>query len=254
MKILKIISLLVLASFTAFAQQESSLSLDLGVNKGYFKDNVFSPVNYRSSGTAFGVEYRKVKQNNDIFLAKFSGAISTLNSDFSSYFITDDYQVNLELGYLKNVRNKALSVNVGGQLHSYINADLFDGTEAITFFSNHSLEAAAILNYTFKTKHSFESKLSIPLVAYMVRPQYSGWDKYISDNSDKAAKIILYDRGKFTSLNDFKAINWQAKYSYQLGPKMAVGLSYQFRYYSTEIPGKTTIANNHLNFTTNFKL
>lgn len=253
MKIFNTITVLMLFSFAALAQQKS-LSIDLGVNQGFFKDQVFSPVNYQIGGTAFGVEYRKVKQSNNIFLAKFSGAISKLNSDYSSYFTTSDFQANLELGYLKNVRNKALSLNLGGQLHSYINADFFDGTEAITFFSNHSLEVAAIMNYKLKTKHSFESKLNIPLVAYMVRPQYAGWDKYISDNADKAAKIVLYDRGKFTSLNDFKAINWQAKYIYQLGVKMAVGLSYQFRYYSTDIPDKTTIANNQLSLTTNFKL
>ncbi|WP_341225946.1 hypothetical protein [uncultured Arcticibacterium sp.] len=253
MKIFNTIIILVLCSFASKAQQKS-LSIDLGVNQGFFKDRVFSPVNYHSYGTTFGVEYRKVNSGDDIFLAKFSGAISTLKSDYSIFFDTNDYQVNLELGYLKNVLNKRLNLNLGGQLHSYINADLFDGTEAITFFSNHSLEAAAILNYKLKTKHSFESKLSIPLVGYMVRPQYSGWDKYISDNADKAAKIILYDRGTLTSINDFKAINWQAKYSYQLGPKMAVGLSYQFRYYTTEIPDKTAIANNQLSLSTKFTL
>jgi len=41
----------------ATPQYQNQLTLTIGLNSGYFRDRNYSPLNYKSSGTRFGLSY-----------------------------------------------------------------------------------------------------------------------------------------------------------------------------------------------------
>ena len=157
-----------------------------------------------------------------------------MNTTVSEYNTSDHYNVNLELGFLGNIPVNAseLKLWLGGQYHSYFDAVFYKDTKATTFYGLHSLDLAGSLSWDISSKHALSSTISLPVFGLLVRPPWTGWDMYIVEHKDN--RLPLYFRGKWTSLNDFFAFNWNIQYHFAITPGWSLTAEYQFSYYRTD--------------------
>ena len=240
-KIALTITLLLLSLFTLRAQsvgdktiRKNNINLGFGLGRGYLKDQNYSPLSYSSGGVVINAGYRRnLKKNNLLFLTS-DIQFGELNTTVSEYNTSDHYNVNLELGFLGNIPVNAseLKLWLGGQYHSYFDAVFYKDTKATTFYGLHSLDLAGSLSWDISSKHALSSTISLPVFGLLVRPPWTGWDMYMDEHEDN--RFPLYFRGKWTSLNDFFAFNWNIQYHFAITLGWSLTAEYQFRYYRTD--------------------
>ncbi|AFM02608.1 hypothetical protein Fleli_0106 [Bernardetia litoralis DSM 6794] len=247
---------------TATAQENSSqkssfkkntIGMQAGYTQSYIKDLNYSPLNYSAQGFNIGLSYERITKKENLFFLKTDFSSSTLSHKISDKFDADRYLVNLEIGYLKNIHlsNEKLNLKIGGSYHSYIDATFFDGIEAITFFTLHGVDISTRFSYQISSKKRLTTSLSVPVFGLLVRPPYTGWDKFIIESQDTPAKVFF--RGDLASINKYVALNWNLNYSYSLSPKWNLSAQYQLRYYKTKELDLAKYLTNQLSFGANFK-
>lgn len=249
-KTLTILILLILSCQKSEAQIDSlrikrnNISIKLGYDNTLFKDLNFSPLNYSSNSFGVQVGYvREFKKGNELFTnAGFSNG--TLQSKASDYFNSDRYLINFKLGYLQKITSKEnkFQVKVGLQYHSFLNMVFYDGTEAFTYYGLHSSDIIGKLHYQLNVRHSLNTTLEIPIFGLLVRPPYSGINKFQQENSD----FKIATTGKLTSLNDFFALKWTLDYKYLLDDNRYLLVSYSFGRNSTNYLHKAIIIENQI--------
>ncbi len=185
------IALFLLTIFTLTVQgvgnktiRKNSLHLQFGSGLGYLKDLNYSPLNYSSSGWVVNSGYQRYLKNDNrlFFSADFQfGELNTVVSEFNT---SDHYNINLELGFLKNIpiNSSKIKIFLGGQYHTYIDIVFYKGTKAITFYVLHSLDLTGGICWDISSKHALSSTISLPVFGLLVRPPWTGWDKYIIDH------------------------------------------------------------------------
>ena len=237
---------------------KNAIQLQFGLEKGYFEDLNFSPMNYSCSGLAINIGYRRNLKNDGhlFFSSNFHiGELKfgELNPYVSEFNTSDHYNLNLEIGYLKNIPNNTSKIKtlVGGQYHSYVDVVFYDGAEAVTFYGLHSIDLMGSISWDISNSHALFSTISIPVFGLLVRPPYTGWDKYIVDHQNNPLPVFF--RGNWTTLNKFLAFNWDIQYQYAISPRWDLTAKYQFRYYRTEELKTAIIPSNQFTIGTNFK-
>jgi hypothetical protein len=252
-------TLFLLSIFTLTAQgakdeviRKNILHLQFGLERGYFKDFNFSPLNYSSSGLVVNLGYQRYLKNDNCLFFSTNIEVGELNTAVSEFNTSDHYNLNLELGYLKNIPNKAAKIKtqLGGQYHSYFDVVFYDGHEAITFYGLHSLDLIGSISWDIAARHALSSTISLPVFGLLIRPPWTGWDKYIIEHEDN--RVPLFFRGKWTSLNDFFAFNWNIQYHFAITPGWGLTAKYQFRYYRTELLKTAIIPSNQFTIGTDF--
>lgn len=234
-------SVFLLIIFTLTAQsprdkiiRNDEIYLQFGLERGYFKDLNYSPLNYSSGGLVVNSGYQRYFNNNDRLFFSVNIQPGELNTAVSEFNTSDHYNFNIELGYLKNIAVNASEIKLwlGGQYHFYFDAVFYEGTEALTFYVLHSLDLTGSFSWNISSKHELSSTISLPVFGLLVRPPWTGWDKYIVEHEDN--RLPLFFRGKWTSLNDFFAFNWNIQYHFAITPGWSLTAEYQFRYYRTD--------------------
>lgn len=214
----------------------NTLTVIVGLNRGYFKDANYSPLNYTAPGTHFGLSYARNTAAGNRWNAGIGFDLGTLKSD-ADYpaHKTDRYRVDLSVGYLKGLAGNTEDrrFHIGANYRSYVDIVLYDGEEAVTFFGLHAFEGAAAGAWNVGKKQRFSAGASLPIFGLLARPPYTGWDKYIVENSGNIPGIVT--RGKWTSLNDFFGIRANMGWEYAVKGRWAVGANYGLSYYTTRI-------------------
>jgi len=233
--------------------RKNSINVSIGWAKSFFKDENYAPLKYTSNNFAIDVGYQRSFKNDDLlFFSSFfqTGTLTTPTSPFND---SDHYNVNIELGYLFKVSNENAKTNiyVGGQYHSYLDLVFYDGTEAISFFGLHSLDVSTRFSKRIHDKHVINTNFSLPLAGVLVRPPYTGWDKYIVEHADNPLPVFF--RGDFTSLKNFFAFIWDVQYHLELSPFFGLNANYQFRYNKTSVLETAIISNNRITLGTMLK-
>lgn len=256
-KILLLFFLLSL-SYSANAQEKvplkkNNLSILAGYNGSYFKDLNYSPLNYTANGIAIALGYKRQSQNNNLWYINFDLSYASLASNASDFFSADRYLSNLEIGYLKNIHEKNDKVNfaLGGQYHSYVDIVSYNDFDALTFFATHGIDITTYFAYQLNTKSILTSRLSISIVAILVRPPYTGWNKEISDNEDQPVKILT--DGNLASLNKFQSFSWENEYRHYLSDKLDLVVQYRLIYHRTKELDLSKNLNNQLLLGCSFK-
>lgn len=237
--------------------RKNTIQLQVGLEQGLFKDLNFSPMNYSSRGLAANLGYQRNLKNDDCFFfssnfqfgeLKF-GELYTYITDFNT---SDHYNFNMEFGYLKSIPNNSTKINVlvGGQYHSYLDIVFYDGSEAVTFYGLHSLDLTGNISWNISEKQTLLNTISLPVFGLLVRPPWTGWDKYIVEHQNKPLPVFF--RGNWASLNKFFALNWNIQYQYTISRKWDLTAKYQFRYYRTEELKTAIIPSNQFTIGTCF--
>lgn len=249
-KKLAILILLFLINQKTSAQTDSlkivrnALTLEIGYNNTLFKDLGFSPLNYSSNSLVYKLGYRRdLKKGNELSInSGFSR--SMLKSDYSNYFTTDRYLINFKVGYLKNLTQEENNIQfkAGVQYRTYFNLVFYDDLDAFTFYGLHGLDLIGKMYYQLNPKHRLITTIEIPFFGLLVRPPYSGINKFLLENDN----IIIATTGKWTSLNDFFALNWSTEYNYLISDKLCLSASYCFAFHSTNYLHKVIIVDNQI--------
>jgi len=231
---------------------KNSIRLQGGLGQGYFKDLNYSPLIYSSGGLVINTSYHRSLKNENLLFFSAGFQFGELNTAVTEFNTSEHFNVNLELGFLGNipVNTSEIKLRIGGQYHSNIDVVFYDGTEAITAFGLHSLDLTGSISWDIATKHTLSSTMSLPVFGLLIRPPWTGWDKYIVEHEDN--RIPIFFRGKWTSLNDFFSINWNIQYQFTISSKWDLAAKYLFRYYRTENLKTAIIPSNQFTIGTNF--
>lgn len=130
---------------------------------GYWKDIIFSPLNYQTRGALYQVGYQRESRSGDgIFKAAIDvgiGQIVPLRPDLARF--TADYIAgNLTLGYLKLVPEK-FRFFLGPQYRLNVSYFDYQGQGSFTFVASHALDADALLWYAFSARHAISTSASV---------------------------------------------------------------------------------------------
>jgi len=234
--------------------KNKSFTLSLGYEKSYFKDVNYSQLNQQGNGAVLQFQFQKKLKSNAIFSGALDLPFAITKPKAADHFKAIQTIANIEIAYLKNVslKNEKFQLYLGGQYHTYYHLVFYNGTESFTMFGTNGIDISAFLNYTFNDKQNISTKISLPIVAQLIRPPYTGWDKFITDNYQNIPKILT--RGKIVSINKFFGVNFDLNYEYKYKAKRSVLINYGLRYYTTPEVKKSIVLNNQLNVGLIFKL
>lgn len=181
--------------------------------------------------------------------AELGLGLTKLRSSASKYHTTDRYLIDLSFGYLRNMgpAEGSRQVRLGGKYRSYVDVSIFEGAEAISFFALHGFELAGDAAWRTGGRHRLKLAGSLPVFGLLVRPPYTGWDKFISDNDTALLRILT--RGKWTSLNDFTGLRASFGWEYRFNDRWTMEAGYGLSYYSTQRLDPVRIFNNQFTLT-----
>lgn len=242
--LLALVAGLAAQTFPAEPAFRNQLTFTVGAHQGYFKDQNFSPLNYRAGGIRLGLGYSRTTPSGHQLSADMGLGLTNLKSDASEFHQTDRYLVDLSFGYLRAVGpgSETRRIRIGAKYRSYIDVSLFDGTEAISFFALHGLELAGDAAWRTGDRHRLKAAASLPVFGLLVRPPYTGWDKFISDNESALLRILT--RGDWTSLNNFTGLRASLSWQYRLGDHWTMEAGYGMAYYATQRLDPMRVLNN----------
>lgn len=222
----------------------NTLTLTLGLHHGYFRDENFSPLNQRASGTRLGLSYARNTRSGNRWQAGVGLGLTKLRSNLSEQLPTDRYLIDLSVGYLKGMAGNSEDRQhyLGGNFRSYVDISLWDGSEAITFYSLHAFELAGASAWKTGKRHRLTADAALPVFGLLSRPPYSGWDKFIADNASNIPKIIT--RGDWTTIGHFLGLRVGLGWEYRAGEHWALGARYDAAYYAAPRPRPVRMLNN----------
>lgn len=220
-----------------FSQVEKSndqhLSLGIGYHTGPFKDLTYSPLLYATKSLSVDFSYQKTTANGNQWYVNLDVTPGSIQTDVSQSFTADRYFGNIEIGYLAKVNQQMEKGNlwIGGQYHTYADLLFYNNLSAISFFLMHGFDVTGKWAYRFNTKTTYQTQLSLPIVALLVRPSFTGWNNDIIDEPDNYFKIAT--NGKVTSLNEFFSFTWKNKLTQQLNDKIGLSFQYHLSFHQT---------------------
>ncbi|MEO0734381.1 MAG: hypothetical protein AAFZ52_16210 [Bacteroidota bacterium] len=219
------------ADFFPFSRHQ--LTLAVGFNLGYFTDRNFSPLHYRSGGFRLGLGYQRTNRNGDRWRAEIGLDLLKLTTSGKPLEYTNRYLIDLAVGYrkLSDAPNADTRILYGANYRTYVDLSLFDEGEAVTFFGLHGLELAVDGEWYSGDGHRLRTGLALPVFAKLVRPPYTGWDKFMADNDDKVLRILT--RGPWTSLHRFTGLRAELGWARQVNDRWTLEANYALAYYAT---------------------
>ncbi len=248
---------ILLFSQSMYGQKEGvkkEFGITVGINSGYFKDINFSPLNYRQSGPVFGLNYLRTKDNKTHFGIELTAGINSLNSKVTERFKSDYYIGNLRVEYLKRIstEDKKLNWHIGGQFLSSNHFVVYEGLNGFTFNFAHSLGIKGMATCQLSPNISIRSSLSLPLLAYVIRPPYNGFDKTTAENGEKPLKLLTRE-GDFKSLNKYMLLEWKNQFRYKASDRLDLAFNYNLTFQKVNEDTPLTQLQNQFSISTIFK-
>ena len=235
---------------------KNKILLGLGSNSTYIKDYNLSPLHIKGRGFFMDIEYLRNIKKKDIIHTNFNISIAELASEASIFFKYNRFLFSFEMNYLKkvNLKNKSFSLHTGLGAFTTVDAVFYNGTDAVSFFGLHGMQATSMMNYQFHKKHRIGASLSIPLIGMLNRPPYTGWDKYIVETSENDGNILtIFYRGDIKTIGTFINFDLNLGYTYSLSNFIDLGIKHKIKYWYTKELEKAIINTNFTSIQLTFK-
>ncbi len=212
-KLLLLNLILFLFCFKSFAQEEvaqqkNELELSTGYNFGALKNLEYAPVSrYDYNGLIYKLIYKRETRNQNLFEVQLDHLSSELKTDIIPVLNLDYSKTRLSFSYLKkNYSKNNFSLYLG--LHSQSNVSIYSKNSNYRYLIDQAFGIASRFSYQINEKHSFSSKLIIPIASLRL--------------SDSDASIY--------SLNRHQSVLWNSAYEYSLSDQFGMKFSYDFNY------------------------
>ncbi|PHI18497.1 hypothetical protein CEQ90_17610 [Lewinellaceae bacterium SD302] len=234
-------------------EPRNELVFTLGLHRGFFNDANYSPLHQQSVGPEFELSYQRNTADGNRYSVGFGATLATLSTSVDDEEKATRPVINLHVGWQKGLAGNTPDrrLYVGVNFRSNADVTLYDGDESVTWFALHAFEGAAAGAWRVGKKHGINAEVAVPFFGLLSRPPYSGFDKFISDNSDNLFKILT--RGSWTSLNNFFGIRGELGYAYQITDRWFMQAKYGLNYYTTQRQDRTRIFNNSLSLSSSHK-
>lgn len=218
------------------------LGIGIGYSFDHIKDNILSPLNQKGNSIFYSIFYERHSKNILKLNVKYSDDI--LKSGSSNKLKTSYYKANVGITYLKNTSKTSQTTNyyIGGSYAMDLLYMDWNGQDAFSFVTTHGVAISAAVSKQLEPKQYIESTISIPVIQFLSRPPYNGLDEYIIKNQDDPLNIIFH--GKLASFKDFKSINWNVNYQYEISSHINCKVDFDFNIQKVEkTPSFTSLSN-----------
>lgn len=226
----------------AFAEtsklKKHHIGISLGLSFYKIKDEMASPLAYKGSGIPIQISYRYrgIKSRHNICLSYTKSKLSPKTSFYFGQHFMEHYHINLKYGYhrfftslLKNKVKLFLggiwNNNVSVREHFYY----WDQSE-IYGDAVSSLDLSLLSEFKMSEKNRIIYQISIPIVAFVLRPGYSRMFPLTTD---------------LTSIHRFIRFKNQLSYERSLSPFFSIRFKYNFIYYQYPDPQKIKLGMDH---------
>ncbi|MEM6736177.1 MAG: hypothetical protein AAF620_08930 [Bacteroidota bacterium] len=232
------------------------IGVSVGYNQGYFKDLLFSPLNYIQGGALYGLRYVRQSPNDknliELNMQYSSGELNVSDLDnFTASYLFGKFK----LGYLHRIsliKRNNLKVYLGGEYQTQIHSlEWLDASVAASWFGTHGLRVKALASYQIQKRHQVQTALSIPVFQSLVRPPFNVRDEFVDENQDNILAFVF--RGESASLDKYFAIDWETSYYFELSKRLDMLFTYQMIYQRVFDVHRLIQFQNQLNIGVSFK-
>lgn len=227
---------IIIASTSGYGQATNFANKELGItvayNYGYFKDLNYSPLNYQQKGLAIAFDYTFPNRRNGNLLNVHLGfAPNSIETQTAEYFTADFYTGTIQFDYLKKMKTtkSKLITYLGGQFNSNNSFVFWEDTNSFSYTFAHNISIKGQVNWQLNQNRSIQTSLSVPLVNWLVRPPYNGFNKTTEANESRYLRLLT-EEGKLTSVNDYVAFDWDIQYRFKTNGKWDIALKYGLQY------------------------
>jgi hypothetical protein len=255
--------LLSLATRSADAQSQDSLRHSIGVHSGYLylanRDDLASPMRYSGGSSPWMLSYDYLGDIHRHSI-RLSYRTSQLESAIASNGLHEGDERGASIEYTYSHKVNIVDVR---NLRTFLGATWENSIDAIEYHYNlqygggithngcaySSFGVTALAEYRSSTHGTLNARLSIPLVAFAIRP---GWAITAPSSDEKVWNELSMEEnpldlilksGRFVSWNSFRGVSVSVGYDYALAPSLGFNVRYafQYTYYSWPIPLRTVV-------------
>ncbi|MBI0397899.1 hypothetical protein [Cyclobacterium marinum] len=211
------------------AEESDSLSfneitLHVGYQNNYFKDEVFSPLNQQGNGMQFGLGYKRTLQN--IFGVSLQYGSGSLNVYENNSYSDSYLNINLALEYLAKLPlgNTTTVFYLGGTYETKAFFLEWNDLDTFSYTSSQGFSIKGLIAKEINSKHGIETAIGIPIFQWLGRPPYNGIDEFIIENQDNPVSIML--KGKPSSFGKYLGLDWDLGYRYRINSRLVWYVNY----------------------------
>jgi len=225
-------------------EKKSSIYVAGGIAIVDYQDLVFSELIYEGSGMGsveVGYSWMRKRSAINVRLSYLATGVAPENLISSEAFGQREEssfaQVGLDFDFAYQVLDiSGFSGYAGINLQAKYqeNTMVFGLGEESSYAFLNTLSPHITLSYELPKGWELQCRLSVPLVAFLVRPEYA-----VVDNEDIQGKDglgLMYSKGGFVSLGDYTAVNLSGQLSHGISQRLTGFLAYQFDYQKISVP------------------
>ena len=258
LSIIGLVACLLITLYSGAGAQTSSneLSVALGNSTGLVKDEVFSPLNYQSSGGTLGLMYQRNTKKGHVLGLDLELKTLELKTSTSDHFIADQVQLNMELAYLIPIspnNSEKQEWLFGIDFHS--NGNLINYEDPITLSSSGTYVSHRGLGLQLLQRNQFKKNritlhAKLPIVGKVYRSPYNVFTK---DMNDEQLITFLYSNGQFGSIHNYFNPSVSATISRPIIGRFFFTAGYEFDYLRSSVNQTITNYQGRLILAATFK-
>jgi len=226
----------------AFAETFKLKKHHIGISSGLsfykVKDEIASPMAYNGSGIPIQLSYRYrgIKNRHNICLSYTKSKLSPSTSFSYGQHNIEHYHINLKYGYHRfftSLLKNKVKLFLGGiwNTNASLRKHLYDRNQSEPFGDVvSSLDLSFLSEFKMGEKNRIIDEISIPIIAFVLRPGYSGKFPLTTD---------------LTSIHRFIRFKNQLSYERSLSPFFNIRFKYNFIYYQYPNPQKIKLGMDH---------
>lgn len=249
--------LLLLLSIDVMAQHKNNeLEFAFGSANGLIKDEVFSPLNYKSSGGTLSLHYSRNTKRDHVFLLSVDLQTLEMSTNVSDQFGSDLVKLNMEDAYLFRLNStdfRNTSIFLGVDFHSNGNLITYEDEYTLsssgTYVSHRGIGLQALASHAFK-KNAVDLRVKLPVIGKVYRSPYNQFTKTMNDEQLFA---FIYKNGDFGAIHNFLNPSVAASISRPLIGKLDIRLGYEIEYLKSSVYQPITNFQGRFLIATSFK-
>ncbi len=249
--------ILLLLSIDAMAQNmNNELELALGNANGLIKDEVFSPLNYKSSGGTLSLHYSSNTKRDHLFLLSVDLQTLEMSTNVSDQFGSDLVKLNMEAAYLFRLKahsDRYTRYYLGFDIHSNGNLITYEDEYTLsnsgTYVSHRGVGIQALTTHSLK-KNTVHLRFKMPVIGKVYRSPYNQFTKTMNDDRLFA---FIYTNGELGAIHNFFNPSVAASISRPLAGKLHVRLGYEIEYLKSSVHQSITNLQGRFLIATSFK-